>query len=1162
MRELLAETSDDDVRIGLASMLVQKDQRPASEALLGEVALPYPAFQRIVDTWRLRLAVDGKDEAKAAELAKGLADAPLPLALLHEMAEQLDKIGLKEDADPFHDRALASLSPEIFRTDARRALAELTASGRTKEAVALARSILASPQGLVMPLDVTDGPRWEAIRTLEATGGIEDYIRMVEDRAVADDASLCDALRYAEIFAQVNSSYAPKRILTFTSPGQTPTLALARAAWRRVLAIDPRNRRAFRELTSPPINDDELDIGLLDAWLANDPVAAVAARSESLFAAFAKAKRLPELADRIVHTVFPRNGEPRERIILPGLWTQIASKFAAAGEDACAMEMLRKGLVASDPGYDPRELLAAFVEQLIKMGRRDEAEQALAEFLFPAPNRGAPVLAFRPVVPWSEGPRDRKLALIALGKKLGILPASRARADLAAAEKDPLATKIRMLLRCLAHEPEVLPQVNAWLDEMTPAIRLDLRFHPQENGYLDKGKPATADSALLQAMMNGMTGWEEAKGTMQRMLTPYNDSLKQLDPRARSERRLELARNVASSGNRDFAALLVRDILGSLPAIDELTLQFMLRTIEFAVDLKDEVLVGECGQKVVEMMAGENGEQPSSWRVLLRVLDILGEAGRERSRQLLMSKIKNLAASMHSSDFHFELKMHEAKFDLDRGEMRFTKPIVWLDAGKTGGNNVTVGWDIGVRLYAGDAGTDYSLGLPLVRLDHRFDVEILFGDSVEEMSSLARLPGARACGSWRGDLPATTGFLRVIFADEKHTYFSDAVPALAGADLLGAAAPDRLFPSLLKEHLRQVEGGPAPGGKFISYQPGASATHSANKIIGTRQIKLTAGRDYILSGWLRPAKEHRAELGVRFFDAGGKPVGPDRGLMAAEVRRRLLDSFGSASSRLPAQQRGEWVHHPLHRCLPGADHQIRRLRFRRGGAITDGSPGDRGGAATMKTISLLRGCTGSRLAGCAWPWRRVFQPGVEQTAGLENPAPRLACQPQSARDRLPVHPLRLLALLFCGGVSLSAADWPRAFEAYETLVLKEPADGSAWRQLYNYASRADRLDELAQRWEGRTGGDDGMKYRLMLGWLEAAEEKAGRSPGAFSKSGGDDAREVAAVARAGPARAGGKAGCRRGFCAGKGGGARIDRERFARRAPWSLPTICPEPEGE
>ena len=96
--------------------------------------------------------------------------------------------------------------------------------------------------------------------------------------------------------------------------------------------------------------------------------------------------------------------------------------------------------------------------------------------------------------------------------------------------------------------------------------------------------------------------------------------------------------------------------------------------------------------------------------------------------------------------------------------------------------------------------------------------------------------------------------------------------------------------------------------------------------------------------------------------------------------------------------------------------------------------------------------------------------------------------------------LRIFALLCCGVASLCAADWPRAFEAFEALVLKEPAEGCAWKHLYYYALNADRVDELAQRWEDRTAGGDGTKYHLMLGWLDAARKKPDAAREHFRKA--------------------------------------------------------------
>ena len=285
MRELLAETNDDEVRIGLASMLVQKGQWPAADELLGKVALPYPAFQRIVDTWRLRLAANGKDVEKAAALAKALADAPLSSSQLGEVARLLAKIGRSEEASVFRERLLATLSPMVFHDDAGTALQEMRNGGRTAEAVALARSVLAAPQGLVMPPGFLDGERMQAIQTLEETGNLDAYIATIEQKARADHASLHDLLRFAEAVQD------PEKM---------------DAAWRLVLARDPRNPRALREVATRTRSDGEPAIESLEMQPAGDPLGTLSQRLDQVIAAYAKAKQLPRLADQILRAPFPR----------------------------------------------------------------------------------------------------------------------------------------------------------------------------------------------------------------------------------------------------------------------------------------------------------------------------------------------------------------------------------------------------------------------------------------------------------------------------------------------------------------------------------------------------------------------------------------------------------------------------------------------------------------------------------------------------------------------------------------------------------------------------------------------------------------------------------------------------------------------------------------
>ena len=77
----------------------------------------------------------------------------------------------------------------------------------------------------------------------------------------------------------------------------------------------------------------------------------------------------------------------------------------------------------------------------------------------------------------------------------------------------------------------------------------------------------------------------------------------------------------------------------------------------------------------------------------------------------------------------------------------------------------------------------------------------------------------------------------------------------------------------------------------------------------------------------------------------------------------------------------------------------------------------------------------------------------------------------------------LACLIFCALAPLRAADWPSAFEKYESLALTRPVNGTAMWQMWKYVEETERADELKQRWEAKAAGPEGDAYRMLLAFL-------------------------------------------------------------------------------
>jgi len=161
-------------------------------------------------------------------------------------------------------------------------------------------------------------------------------------------------------------------------------------------------------------------------------------------------------------------------------------------------------------------------------------------------------------------------------------------------------------------------------------------------------------------------------------------------------------------------------------------------------------------------------------------------------------------------------------------------------------------------------------GISLAHLDGKFDVELLFGENEDEMRSLVRIPKAKARDSWKGALPAQSGFVRAVFSEGSRFYFGEPTDVCTGTDLLGKPGPQA--PAAADGQMKSVEGGPIPGGMFLSYQSDSARRNGQQRKIALRRAELKPGKEYVLSGWFRPAEDSQLQLSVQFLGSDSKPM--------------------------------------------------------------------------------------------------------------------------------------------------------------------------------------------------------------------------------------------------------------------------------------------------
>jgi hypothetical protein len=417
MEGLLADTRDPSVCLGLATMLLKRGDRAGAEKLLEGIIAPTPVSDRFVKSWRLRLAAEAGDIAKATTLASEIADAAWETSDLGLILAALEKGGCTEAATILRPRVLAEAMREENTLDQPAALRTLQSSDARGKAIELARQILSQTP----------------------TSGRSPSLNLARDSAVQTIKSLGELERYQAQLLQ-ESSAAPEDAELLQRIAEGLHGAKAATAWGRLLNMRPNQHVAARRILRPDMAmETEEERILFEKLLALDPDEVVQVRSDLYFHSYQAAGHLPRLAEAISTAPFRLMNERRG--LPPGAnpWLERARGFVDARQPQAAVQVIRKGLATMR--QDPTDLRRMLIEQLIALNRREEVAREIVDFVAPA----TPTLPF--IFAWS-GPgsaympaRSTDLGLWKLARSAEFTPEMRARVK-AAATQDATARAI------------------------------------------------------------------------------------------------------------------------------------------------------------------------------------------------------------------------------------------------------------------------------------------------------------------------------------------------------------------------------------------------------------------------------------------------------------------------------------------------------------------------------------------------------------------------------------------------------------------------------------------------------------------------------------------------------------------------------------------------
>jgi tetratricopeptide (TPR) repeat protein len=823
MKQLLTDTGDARIALGLAAMLSRKGDAKAALAALADLKPPTAASARSVAIWHLILLAQSSDTAAATTAAQELADAPWEIPDLREVLNQLQKSNCSDAAQILRPRLLQEDLREEDMRQPELALQELSAPTSSVKPDALANRVLALPPTREGP---PNNARVVALRALQNSGAFEDYVTKLRRACEAASQDATAWRRFAEVC----------------------TGAEATTAWRKVLELDPHSVAAVRELLKlAQTSEEKRDI--FEKFLALAPEEAVQEHANLFFKEYADAQQLPHLAEAISKAPF-QPAAWRAGLQNSSAWRQRAEQFINARQPEAALLVLRKAITTFDPV--PSDLRRLLLFQLVALNRHDEAARELVECLAPSTREAAQLFAW-------QGPADAPptrntidVDLLKMARTFGVAPELRARVH-AAAEHDATARAVSAYLRVVDREPAALAEIRAMLPEVN----------------------STNDTTWVVPLATELAAWPEAAETCRELLTTYNRAVAS-NARYALANRLKVARLLALTGGKDEALKEGRDALENARKNPRQSDSWRTPHAvgEIALAAGDAALLTDCTHALVEMLDAHTTGGFYDTGEAISFAGRLLDANQTDEVEQILSALRKMATSRNNPATNSALAAFEMETALHRGDWRLATPQVWLDVDKSSADQTTIGWDLGTSTrYYGNVPNFVTRAESVPSLAGRLVVELFVGKDGDSMQPIARITNANSRGFWQGKLPIDSGFARVVISDQDKVLFGDACAFSTGLNLLRQGDAANFLPSVPGGEVKREKGGPTNDGEYVSLRAPERSVGNPPAPSLAPQIHVKPGHDYLLQAWVRTSWSRPGRLGWRCLDSNGKSVG-------------------------------------------------------------------------------------------------------------------------------------------------------------------------------------------------------------------------------------------------------------------------------------------------
>ncbi len=838
--QLARELKDDDLRMMVASMLAEANQPAEAMRALEAVSATSGELALDKEIRMLALARAANDKERAEEIALRLARMPLDANDHSQLVSVLSELGLREQASDLSKKRPNARGSGGGRRGLQEQLDEKVRAKNEKEAVALARAILArDPLSAAAQQDeYTRRRAIEALRTFKQIGA---YRAELQKQLAESPNSLRTLFALAE--APEKEDASGKDSLPY---------------YRKLAELKPDDSAFQLRLAEilRAANQTEEAMRIWESVLARDPEAAVNGNFSVILQTFKEQKQLARVGAALQKT-------PARKVSLPISFSygghsplgqtfgQVAAELQQEGKPAEAIALWRTALALARERRTGDELsvLPALIAALLETGDHQGALAEAEQFFFPAEKK-------RPLLGSGAQPGAGLLANMSFSGNgrvdmpaLALLRAFRGTAALevlrakAAARQDREQDKLLyFMIETQRRDPARLPDLAQRLRAATDAAG------------------ARRDGAYMQlihaffTLAHEFREWPEARPLALEIMQRLVKSLDAVQGNfARSSVRPQVALFALEMGEQETARTLLKEWFGN-----------------FKLGAPSQRYFGHDQQsfELLESMAklGLKTETDEMLAIMKAMPQYRSSPGDKETLRLLENRLTVLGGGAGSVAL--------TAWAMPPGDL-VKAPVICWELGPS-------------RPRSRESSNEARFavegeGLPM--LDGRYTLELFHGPSESSMRRLATIEHAKSRDSWESPQPLAQGFVLAVAREKETRLISRAAFVPGGPNLLAnpgfntetklglSSSPTVTVPGwtgVAPSSLIPRSGGPLAGGKTIEFQF-LNQGYGGSRIT-SKAIPLEPGKNYFLTAWFRK-RGSSAQLSGRFLDEHGKTTG-------------------------------------------------------------------------------------------------------------------------------------------------------------------------------------------------------------------------------------------------------------------------------------------------